>query len=634
MVEEPATEKKLKFPEIPKLDDYKICPPVGYWKSFPFRDLPSRPTTKVNVKALSELIKERSQKMRNSEILRAKKAVDFLSKGAPSHQLKNLPAISCNNSESAYIYGVNLSDTIAEWIKEGYVSGPFIYPPVKNFRSNPLKMVPQKGKIRPVLNVSSPIGRSLNDNVSPSGPEKVIMSSAKKFGQSVLKAGKGATMTKFDTKNAYKIVPCRTDDLRLQGFKWCDRFFVETTQPFGAKTAVSNYDTVGHTVQSVTQAVCDIPKDLVHRQLDDVPILGPKGTDWCQKFTNEYADVCKKLNIELAPDCPDNDKAFRNESSGKVLGIIFECADCSWKLPEDKRIEYMNAVHKSISENCMNIEDCQSLLGKLAFVSSMCEPLRTFKKPLQNYLSTMLESGVENVELPQEVLSDLLFWWGFLNNADRNIPIQMEHDSPPLRCKVITTDAAGWRSNSSSTERVGMGCVGIDEEGEIFMANQLFWESKSSRYFCDEEFKHLGSKTTTLEFTGIVIPFLICPEKLTNQIVMIQVDNIGCYYAWQNGYCKEDNMASILVRLLVLLSSWLSCEVLVVHHPRESSWESKLADRLSRTRSTTTQDKRLVDGFNLRNLPKSFSDWLDSPAEDWNMPKSVIVELSSNISLP
>ena len=115
---------------------------------------------------------------------------------------------------------------------------------------------------------------------------------------------------------------------------------------------------------------------------------------------------------------------------------------------------------------------------------------------------------------------------------------------------------------------------------------------------------------------------------------MIQVDNIGCYYAWQNGYCKEDNMASILVRLLVLLSSWLSCEVLVVHHPRESSWESKLADRLSRTRSTTTQDKRLVDGFNLRNLPKSFSDWLDSPAEDWNMPKSVIVELSSNISLP
>ena len=71
---------------------------------------------------------------------------------------------------------------------------------------------------------------------------------------------------------------------------------METTQPFGAKTAVSNYDTVGHTVQSVTQAVCDIPKDLVHRQLDDVPILGPKGTDWCQKFTNEYADVCKKLH--------------------------------------------------------------------------------------------------------------------------------------------------------------------------------------------------------------------------------------------------------------------------------------------------------------------------------------------------
>ena len=98
------------------------------------------------------------------------------------------------------------------------------------------------------LNVSSPIGSSFNDNVDKNGPEKLKMSSAKKFRQSLLDAGEGAKMTKFDMQNAYKIVPCNMKDLRLQGFKWARRFFVETTQPFGAITTVSNYDIVGNTV--------------------------------------------------------------------------------------------------------------------------------------------------------------------------------------------------------------------------------------------------------------------------------------------------------------------------------------------------------------------------------------------------
>ena len=72
--------------------------------------------------------------------------------------------------------------------------------------------------------MSSPIGFSFTDNVSKTSVEKIIMSSAKKFGQSLLKVGKGAIMTKFYMKKAYKIVPCNIEDLRLQGIKWCVRF--------------------------------------------------------------------------------------------------------------------------------------------------------------------------------------------------------------------------------------------------------------------------------------------------------------------------------------------------------------------------------------------------------------------------
>ena len=626
--------KKLAHPEISVSKDYSRNQSDSYWGNFPFKGLPTKPCTRVNTGAMERMLNDRKPYLRNSEIARGEKALDYLKNGAPSHQKMSLPPLSCKNSDSSVVYGASLADTLADWIDAGFVAGPFVYPPIQKFRTNPIKMVPQNGKIRPVINMSSPKGFSFNDNIVESSLEKVSMSSAKRFGQSILKAGKGSMMSKFDMKNAYKIVPCKIADLRLQGFQWGGRFFVETTQMFGAKSAVTNYDIVGHTIFSLALAYCTIPRHLVHRQLDDVPTVAPKNTDWCQKFTEKYKEICDELEIVLAPDCPNKDKAFRNEKSGKVLGIVFDCENLSWSLDKDKKIEYQNDVHEALEKGYMTITECQSLLGKLNFTCSMIPRMRTFKKPLQDYLTSMCEAEIEEIPFPQEVINDLLVWWGFLNDSSNWIPIIPEIESPPLRHKVITTDAAGWKQNGGSESRVGMGCIGIDEEGEIFFASQQMWETENSRAFFDTSQKFLGSKTTTLEFAGILIPFLCCPEKLANQIVVVQVDNIGCHFAWENGYASGDRLASILVRMLVLISSMISSEVIIKHHPRESSWESKMADRLSRVKSTTDQDRKLLRNFTPLNIPVSFSNWMKEPVEDWNLARNVVFELSNNISLP
>ena len=630
----PEKVRKLKHPEIPVLSSYTSDLGQKFWDKFPFKDLPTIPTTKVNTIALESMLESRKGFLRNSEIERGKRALHYLKFGAPSHQVKNLPPLSCKNSDSATTYGAELADTIADWIDAGFVAGPFVFPPIKGFRCNPVKMVPQNGKVRPVINMSSPIGFSFNDNVKESALEKITMSSAKKFGQSLLKAGKNSTMSKSDMRNAYKIVPCNMKDLRLQGFQWGGRFFVETTQPFGAKTAVSNYDIVGNTVSVLALSYCSIPRNLVHRQLDDVPSVSPEKSGWCLEFTEAYEKVCKELHIDLAPDCPDKEKAFRNEKTGKVLGINFDSENLSWALPEEKRVEYQNQVHEAITKGNMNILECQSLLGKLNFTCTMFQKMRTFKKPLQDYLSEMCESGVENVSFPQEVHEDLLIWWKFLDDSANWLPILPEIDSPPLRHKTITTDAAGWKISGGYQGRVGMGCIGLDEEGEIFFASQKMWTTENSRAFFYSEQKFLGNKTTTLEFAGILIPFLCCPEMLSNQIIVIQVDNIGCHFAWLNGYASGDNLASILVRMLVLITTLISSEVIIVHHPRESSWESKLADRLTRERSTTNNDRRLIQNFSDKKLPVSFSSWMERPTENWNLAKDVVIELSNLFLLP
>ena len=74
-------------------------------------------------------------------------------------------------------------------------------------------------------------------------------------------------------------------------------------------------------------------------------------------------------------------------------------------------------------------------------------------------------------------------------------------------------DAAGWKVDGSSLE-VGLGCVGLNERGEIFFANQNLWNTDSVLSFFDGKGKYLGNKTTTLEFVVILVPFLLCPLSL------------------------------------------------------------------------------------------------------------------------
>jgi hypothetical protein len=149
------------------------------------------------------------------------------------------------------------------------------------------------------------------------------MTSAKSFGYSIYEAGKGAIMSKFDIVAAYKQMPSKLEDYRLEGFGWMNRFFVETKQIFGAITSVSNFDQLGKTVLDITLDRSQIPRKLVQRQLDDVPVVAPKDSGWCEEFSQNYENVCAEINLPLAPECPKREKTITIETKGKVLGKEF-----------------------------------------------------------------------------------------------------------------------------------------------------------------------------------------------------------------------------------------------------------------------------------------------------------------------
>ena len=237
-----------KCPEIPCLDRYDVDPGQDFWNKFPTGSLPNKAETGILVDELEKLVDRCQNILTMTELDRAYRSMESLREGAGACQKSQLPPVRCSNSKLTLIYGEEITDSIAVFVKKGYVAGPFDAPPLDEFCVNSLKAVDQGEKIRQVLNVSLPIGASFNDNVDELGLEKVSMSMARKVSYSIMDAGRNAGLCKFNLVDAYKNVPAKIFDLRLQGFFWLGKYFVENRQIFGAKTAVSNFDRVGKTI--------------------------------------------------------------------------------------------------------------------------------------------------------------------------------------------------------------------------------------------------------------------------------------------------------------------------------------------------------------------------------------------------
>ena len=161
--------------------------------------------------------------------------------------------------------------------------------------------------------------------------------------------------------------------------------------------------------------------------------------------------------------------------------------------------------------------------------------------------------------------------------------------------------------------------IGLDECGEMLLAHRIEWPEEMLRGKKDKEGSRFGNKSTTLEMVGLLLPFLLIPEVLRHQHVVLKVDNIACVYGWENKAVKGDSSASILIRSLHLINSYLTCYVHVSHLKRATTWESKMVDSMSRATTMTRQQEKLLASFQEYRAPSCFLDWIENPVKDWNL---------------
>ena len=637
-LQHPATGIKLKNPEIPLLDNYSIPPPADFWKHFPHNPAPKGIRTQVNVAALKARICQARSRWTTHTTMRAYRVVKDLEEGARAFQKVVLPPAKVANSGSAARNGRQVTDTLASWHKVGFVCGPFDTPPLPAFRSNCILAICQKDKVRLVLDMSQPDGRSFNDNVDRVRVEHVKMSTAKSFSFSVMDAGRGALMSKHDMKDAYKLIPCRKEDWRLQGMCWLGKYFFETQMIFGATPAVPNYDGLSSTTKELALIPCSIPSHLVHRTLDDTPTVAPANTTWGLEFAESYEAVCKELNIPLAAPCPKMEKAFVNQTAGKVLGIWFDTEKMEWSYPMDKTAEAIQGIHEILASAQVPLGVMQKIMGRLNDVAQLCPFLKAFRKPTSDFMASFKGDEDLLLPVPDQVKADLRVAGRIVLAAAKGLPIVARPSAPPLNFIRFTSDAAGasWatvegqRVANPGPGRRGVASVRIDEEGNLAFMARIQWPDEFIYTAQDEKGCCYGDKSTTLETIGLLLPFLASPEEVAGRHVVLQVDNVAAIYGWESRQVKGDVSASILIRALHLVSSYLACKIYPKHLPRMSSEEGTLADHLSRDSSTTAREEERVSRVERVVRSPALIDWLENPVPDWDLAMGILSNVISN----
>ena len=601
------------------------------WSEFPSRKLPVAPETRIDIDKLEELVDRYEADMLVQEVSRARRAISYLREGAPAFQKTALKSCYVENKFSSPSSQAAVLETVRNWVNKGFAAGPFKEPPLDNFRVNSMIAVIKGEKTRPVLNVSEPAGTSFNDNVDKHEVERVVMDTARSFSYALLEAGMGARMDKTDVKDAFKNVPARLEDLRLQGFKVFGKFFVELRMIFGASTALANYDVVGNTVEKLAIAESKIPRRFVKRAVDDQPTASPANKSWGKDFVESYKRICAEINLELAEDCKNCDKAFTDSTCGKVLGFWFRSTDLTWSLPVEKRLGTLKKIAALLGDQAASLHILQSLMGSLNNVCMMCPFLKIFRFNLNREMAIRIENESLVKALSKVAKDDLLVFGGVLLKEEW-LPIIREPSSAPPCAICFTSDAAGLPENrqvSEASGRAGCASVGFDSDGSMIFAAQMFWPDKFIMSERDNKGSRFGDKTSTLETVGIMLPFLLAPKLVAGRHVVAKVDNLACVYGFENGQMKHDESASILIRTTKLIAAYLGSVLHVEHLPRRSCWEAELADNMTRTSTTGFLESRSLARFPARTLPDSITGWLDDPQEDWTLPSRVLKDIVS-----
>ena len=300
--------------------------------------------------------------------------------------------------------------------------------------TSPLGVIPKKSKPnkwRLILDLSSPSGHSVNEGIAK---ELASLSyvSVDEVVLRVLLLGRGAFMAKMDIKQAYRNIPVHPTDRYLLGMKWEERTFVDTTLPFGLRSAPMIFSAVADALAWMMQ---QRGVSWLAHSVDDFITVGAPGTSECESNSDLMHRVCGEVAMPVEPE-----KDEGPASTISFLGLELDSMAMEVRLPQEKLRKLKTVRGTWRGRKACRKRDILSLIGSLTHACRAVRPGRCYVRRLID-LSTTAKKLDQFVRLNREAKADIEWWFSFVSSWNGTAMMLADLASNPSI--TLTSDASG-----------------------------------------------------------------------------------------------------------------------------------------------------------------------------------------------
>ena len=276
-----------------------------------------------------------------------------------------------------------------------------------------------------------------------------------------------------------------------------------------------------------------------------------------------------------------------------MLGIGFNSTNLTWFLSKEKADKVIRRCLDVVNTSHVDLKQMQQLMGSVNDVGQMCPSVKFHKRGGNALLTSFGGNEIVLKMVPDKLKRELLVIAKIVHSAIEGLPIAEKPTQPSLSTLIFYSDAAGASFSLSGGMRVyhenenkGVSCIGGTSLDDIWIWTRLGWPEGFITGRKDENGKFFGSKSTTLEAIGMLLPFVAFPDKIRGRRIHFMINNIAVMFGWMSGFVKEDETASEILKAVHYLSGKHGVTVSVQHVGRISDELAKLADELSRRKES------------------------------------------------